>query len=150
MKLILLIFSLMSLKNKKKTIDSSSLLIDSVKVTLRKELSTIIYKTLIGILLVSIAIIAVNKSGNSFQIIMTQFENGYIIEFIGFILLAMTSIYFLHRIFNINIFKRTDQQLVESNKKSEAFDLEMLAFTFLDGFKEAFVDHNKNKSSSER
>lgn len=146
MKLLLLIFSLMSLKNKKKTLDSSTLLIDSVKVMLRKELSTIIYKTLIGILLVSIAIIAINKSGNSFQIIMTRFENGYILEFIGFILIAMASLYFLHRIFNFNVLKQSDQQLVESNRKNETVDLEMLAFTFLEGFRESLVDKNKTPS----
>ncbi len=103
----------------------------------------------IGILLVSITIIAINKSGNSFQIIMNRFENGYIFEFIGFILIAMASLFFLHRIFNINILTQTDQQFVESNKKKEAVDLEMLAFTFLEGFREAISDPNKSKSSSE-
>lgn len=148
MKLLLLIFSLMSLKNRKKTLDSSTLLIDSIKVMIRKELSTIIYKTLIGILLIGITIIAFNKSSNAFQIIMARFENGYILEFIGFIVIAMASLFFLHRLFNISVLIRTDQSL-ESNKKKDSVDLEMLAFSFLEGFRESMANPSKNKSSSE-
>lgn len=143
MKPLFLLFSLMSWKNKKKALDSSAMVIDSIKVVLRKELSTILYKALLGILLVSIAIIAISKSGSSFQTIMTRFENGYIFEFVGFISIAMISLFFLHKTFNINPLNHNDKS---PELNSNHIDLEKLAFTFLDGLREGIVSRNKNDS----
>lgn len=148
MKPLLLLFSLMSWKNKKKTLDSSAMLIDSIKIILRKELLTILYKALIGILLVSITIIAIDKSGSSFQTIMARFENGYIFEFIGFILIALASLFFLHKLFNINPLKQTEHSL-ESNKDNSTVDFQKLAFTFLEGLQEGVIAHNRNNTSRE-
>ena len=118
-----------------------------VKKSIRDEVSTIILKILIGLILTSLIIFSLIQIGLSFQIFLIQIENGYIYDFVIFGFITMISLILLFRIFNQSMSKGNFVK-TSLNSQNEKIELGKLTFTLFEGFLEGFKKGNIEKVKS--
>lgn len=117
-----------------------------VKNILRQEISLVVYKALVGVVLVSIIIFCMNQMGRSFSIIMSQLEYGYIIEFVVFIAIVGGCSFFLHRIFSSKPLKASSTATPsEEELFLKSLDLGGLKTQLIKGFLEGLETPSKTQ-----
>jgi len=136
-----------SLNKGKNEIPSSLFPIQILKNALEKEISLIIYKALLGLLLVSIMILCINQSSKSFSLIMNQIEYGYVYEFFILIALAGLSGFFLHRMFKMNPMK-SNSVSSEEELPLKNTDLNSLKNSLIKGFLEGIESRTQAQTES--
>lgn len=108
-----------------------------IKKSIRDEISNIILKILIGLILTSLIIFSLIQIGFSFQLFLAKIENGYIYDFIIFGFITIISIILLFKIFNQSISK-VNLVKINSNSKNEQIEFRTLIFKLFEGINEGF------------
>ncbi len=144
--LLLMISYLFTFVIKGKREAPSLLPLQIVKNILRQEISLVVYKALVGVVLASIIIFSVNQMGRSFSIIMSQLEYGYIIEFVVFIAIVGGCSFFLHRIFSSKPLKASSTATPsEEELFLKSLDLGSLKTQLIKGFLEGLETPSKTQ-----
>ena len=90
------------------------------------------FKLLIGFGLVQTILFSIIQLGNAFEVFLSQFENGFIFEFISFSVVVVVCMIWLYFLFN-----RKTTKLAEKNIKNRSFsntiDLQVLVLKFAEG-----------------
>lgn len=118
-----------------------------IKGAIRDEISALIFKVLVGVVLASTIVYAIFHAGQAFQTLAHQFENGYIFELIVFGLLAVVASSGLYLLFQNSVERSAIQNRDSLNLASIDYDL--LLFKFTEGFVEGLVTKEEPKPIDE-
>ena len=128
MKYFLLLLAPMIFKNSKFSEGAHA-----VKDSIHAEISTIILKTLFGLVLAAIVIFSVLQFGKALQIIFSQYENGLYFELATFGIAAIAGCVVLFALFSTT--KKSASERVEI---TPSLDIQGLMAQFNDGFVKGF------------
>lgn len=108
-------------------------LLKQLKLTIRNEISLLIYKILIGIAITAGVIFSFVQFGKAFQTMVNQFENSYVFEMLGFGIatcVGVATIYYIFRGIPFAGLDRKKQSLGESSN----VEIDTLVMQFVQGF----------------
>ncbi len=108
--------------------------IENIKNSIRNEFLTLIFKTLVGIILSAIVILAVTQASFAFQALVGPLENQFMIEFVVFAIIAILSSLSLIALFRNSIKKKATPNSLDLK------EVELLALKFAEGFFEGLTD----------
>lgn len=113
--------------------DSQSNLITLIRKTIRTEILAVGFQLLFGALLVATIVFALVQLGYAFQILSSQFENGLMMEFVTFGLIAVSGLAILYLMFNRNR-NLTSAASTSAKSSMDGVDLSILIVKFTEGF----------------
>jgi hypothetical protein len=146
MKYLMLALSALPLFSKVSPANPQDGTVEIVKKTIRSEVSAMGFKFLIGVVLVSTIVFAMIQSGYAFQTLLSQFENGLILELVVFSSVTVAGLLALYLLFK----SRQNQGLAEVTQPPallKAFELQNLVVHFVEGFTEGLDSSQKHRNS---
>lgn len=105
-----------------------------IKKSLRIELLDVVYRLLIGLILVSTTLFSLIQLARAYKDALIFSENSVVFEVIGFGLIAISSVLALYLLFRKTNFRIGLSQAIK-HEATPLFDLQPMIASFADGFK---------------
>lgn len=109
--------------------------IEFIKRTIRGEIFYIVFKALVGLVLAATTVYSIFHMGEAFRVWASQFENPFVLELIGFGILAVITSVALYFLF----------QIPSRKLAPRGFNYELIAIKFAEGFLESLEAQAQHK-----
>jgi len=145
LKYLILALSPFAFNRGESAVDRANNPIESIKKALRDEVSALVLKSLLGVLVVSIVVFSIIQVAKAIQILLSQFENGFLYELVGFSVVAAIGSIMLYHLFKDSS-KDSASISVEVRAPQSEFKLQNLGLKFFDGIKEGLASRDHIQS----